>query len=134
MITLLISKDIIDIFTDMVRSIKTEVAGFLLGTTSSDSVSVKEIVVGDNIDSSPHSFRLDPYAVLHTYRLAELLELEIVALIHSHPAPPYPSVRDRNGMKLWPILWVIVSAVDMECRAWILRGKGIEEVPIVLTE
>lgn len=132
-IIILIKEEIIEAFKDLVRSTDIEVAGFLLGITSGNSAYAKELVVLDNVDLSPYSFRMDPYGIVHAYRLAEILNFDVVALIHSHPAPSYPSIRDIDGMKLWPIIWVIVSSIDMGYRAWIIRGEILEEVEVVLT-
>lgn len=121
-----------NVFKYLVSSLRIEVAGFLLGTSSEDSVYVEELVVGDNLDSSPYSFKLEPYAIIKCYELARILNLEVVALIHSHPAPPYPSVKDRAGMKLWPIPWVIVDSTSMEFRAWVLRQEDVKEVPTII--
>lgn len=133
MSTIFIPKEIIDIFNYLVKSVDIEVAGFLLGTSSGSYTYVEELVVGDNLDSSPYSFRLDPYAIIKTYELAKILNLEIVALIHSHPAPPYPSIKDRTGMRLWPIPWVIVDSTSAEVRTWILKEGKVEEVLSILT-
>ncbi len=133
MTTIFISKEVINVFNYLVRSVDVEVAGFLLGIPSGNSIYVKELVVGDNLDSSPISFKLDPYAIIGAYELAKTFNLEVVALIHSHPAPPYPSIKDIAGMKLWPIPWVIVDSVGMEVRTWILKQGGIEEVLTLLT-
>ncbi|MEM0360895.1 MAG: Mov34/MPN/PAD-1 family protein [Sulfolobales archaeon] len=122
-----------DVFKYLVSSLKIEVAGFLLGTSSEGLVRVEELVVGDNLDSSPYSFKLEPYAIVKCYELARILNLEVVALIHSHPAPPYPSVKDRTGMRLWPLPWIIVDSMSMEFRAWVLKQEDVEEVPIILT-
>lgn len=120
------------VFKYLVSSLKIEVAGFLLGTSSESSVRVEELVVGDNLDSSPYSFKLEPYAIIKCYELARILNLEVVALIHSHPAPPYPSVKDIAGMRLWPIPWVIVDSTSMEFKAWMLRQDNVEEVSIII--
>ncbi len=130
MFTIYLPTEIMDVFKYLVRSARFEVAGFLIGSTSGNSVFVEELLVGDNLDSSPHSFRLDPYAIVSAHELAKIMNLEVVALVHSHPAPPYPSIKDVKGMRLWPIPWVVVDSVSLEFRAWILKDLGVEEVLI----
>jgi len=53
-----------------------------------------------------------------------------MALIHSHPAPPNPSIKDLNGMRLWPIPWVIVDSRACRVKAWLLTSTGVYEVKL----
>lgn len=127
-----IPKVIIEIFNSLVDISNVELVGLLLGSIRCGSIYVEEIVIGENIDYSPISFRLDPYAIITTYDLAKMLNLDIVALIHSHPAPPHPSPKDLTGMRLWPIPWVIVDSITREVRVWVLE-EGLVEVKLIIT-
>lgn len=127
-----IPKVVVDVFNSLVDIANVELVGLLLGSIRYDSVYVEELVIGENIDYSSTSFRLDPHAIIAAYDLAKMLSLDIVALIHSHPAPPYPSPKDLAGMRLWPIPWVIVDSITREVRVWAL-DKGLVEVKLVIT-
>jgi proteasome lid subunit RPN8/RPN11 len=54
-------------------------------------------------------------------------EYDIMGIIHSHPAPPYPSSIDRENMKLWPVVWLIVDSRVGNYKAWI----GDREIEII---
>jgi len=104
-----------------------EVVGFLLG------VGCRALVVFpmENVASSSVEFLANPLDVVAAHNLAEALGLELIALYHSHPfGPAAPSSKDLEGMKWWPMTWLIVSAQG--ARAWRLAEGKAAEVPIEL--
>jgi len=105
-------------FLDEVKSTRYEVGGLLIGSCAGEECICKKILVGKNILENSTSFRLSDEFLANTiYSLKE--GEDIIGIIHSHPAAPYPSEVDRRYMKLWPIIWVIVNSVDLSYKAWI---------------
>lgn len=129
---IVVPRSVLDLFYWILRHAEDEVAGLLLGTNLGDVVEVRELILCENSDNSPYSFRLNPYAVLEAYSIAERYGLEVVALIHSHPAAPYPSGKDVNGMRLWCMPWVIVDSRSYSTRVWRLAANGVVEVGLDL--
>lgn len=82
-----------------------------------------------NLLRSPTEFLADPLDIVAAHNLAENLGLEVVAMFHTHPAgDPVPSARDVEGMRLWPMPWIVAS--PRGTRAWALSGDSVVEVPI----
>ena len=105
-------------FLDEVKSTRYEVGGLLLGSCAGEECICKKILIGKNILESSTRFRLSDEFLANTiYSLSE--GEDIVGVIHSHPAAPYPSEVDKRYMKLWPIVWVIVSSIDFSYKAWV---------------
>ncbi|UCE10563.1 MAG: M67 family metallopeptidase [Candidatus Thorarchaeota archaeon] len=108
-----------------------ESAALLFGTVKDEIVSVTHVETVDNLsERTAVSFSVDPE---HQYRLlieAEERGEELVAIFHSHPAPPRPSSRDLENMKLNPVVWLIASKTtgQWETRAFIVEGATYEEV------
>lgn len=83
-----------------------EICGFILGD---DSLSI--IFPVENKAENPRiEFYMDPHGILAAHRLAENLGLEVKAIYHTHPkGSPEPSGKDLEGMKLWPMPWLIIG-------------------------
>jgi len=83
-----------------------ELCGFLLGTNK-----FQVIFPVENISDNPCiEFYMDPYGILGAHKLAENLGLNVMGIYHTHIyGSPEPSSKDLNGMKLWPLPWLIVS-------------------------
>jgi proteasome lid subunit RPN8/RPN11 len=86
-----------------------EACALLLGIYKGEKVVVKEVRIAKNVNNSSTSFALDPSFVYQVLLEGEREGLDIVGIFHSHPAPPYPSSSDREGMKLWPVIWLIAQ-------------------------
>ncbi len=108
-----------------------EVVGLLVGRVEGDRVVVNYLYHASNIKHSIVEFEADPWHVVQAHVSADKYKLEVVGIYHSHPScPPAPSHLDVEGMKKWPIVWVI--ACLHETSAWILRDNklaGLEVVP-----
>jgi len=102
-----IDSSIISIIWKLARGGKGEHCGFLLGSGE------KAVIVFPvkNVSSNPLTeFYMDPAGILAAHRLAENLGLQVKAIYHTHPgSSSEPSSRDLEGMKNWPIPWLIVS-------------------------
>jgi proteasome lid subunit RPN8/RPN11 len=109
---------------------RVEVCGLLLGRVVEGCAVVEALEPLENIAASPSSFKAKPEDVYRAYVKAEGLSLEIVGIYHSHPAPPKPSGADVEGMRLWPVVWLIVSSLDSSAAAFQLQGGCVKEVEL----
>ncbi len=101
-----------------------EIIFFAIGTKTDSKSIVKGLIQCKNIAQNPSSeFIADPMCIYRTTRLAEQLNLDIIGIIHSHSAPPLPSKKDIEGMKKWPIIWIIISNTSGSMKAWLLDQK-----------
>ncbi|RLF11759.1 MAG: hypothetical protein DRJ98_02665 [Thermoprotei archaeon] len=108
-----------------------EVCGFLLGSVEGETVKVLRVYPSVNVAPSPTRFVVRPEDIYEAHVKAEKLGLEVVGIYHSHPAPPNPSDADLEGMKKWPIIWLIVSSLDGSVKAYIFRGATAVELELV---
>ncbi|MHA1615703.1 MAG: Mov34/MPN/PAD-1 family protein [Candidatus Njordarchaeales archaeon] len=114
---------------------KTEICGVLLGTVDSEGkVIVKRVKRAKNTKESPVLFEIDPEDLYQAIVEGEQEGLDIVGLYHSHPGPPRPSKRDLEGMKLWPVPWLIISSLNgsYDCYLYILEENSIARIPVIL--
>lgn len=113
-----------------------EAAALLFGKISETSVIVTRVeLVGNEATSSLTSFVVNPEEQYRLMIEAEEKEEELVGIFHSHPAPPYPSSRDKENMKLNPVVWLIASKEtgDWVSMAYIMGDHEIETVILQLT-
>ncbi|MCE4613939.1 MAG: M67 family metallopeptidase [Desulfurococcales archaeon] len=98
--------ELIHIIRLLSRNTDKEICGFLLGTDEFQVVFPVE-----NISNRPKTeFYMDPYGILIAHKLSENLGLNVMGIYHTHIyGPPEPSLKDKDGMKLWPLPWLIVS-------------------------
>lgn len=109
-----------------------EACGLLLGFKGEGEVEVVRAVLTENMDDSTVSFRVKPEELYRVYVEAEAEGLEVVGVFHSHPAPPAPSEKDLEGMKLNQVVWLILSMPSKELRAYVLGEGGVEEVEVAV--
>lgn len=108
-----------------------EVCGVLLGLIQGDNYIVKEYVATRNIEVSPVSFKADPKDLSKAISKLSEGNYDIIGIFHSHPAPPTPSARDVEGMRLWPqTVWLIYSTITHSLGAYMLRDGGIIKVKL----
>lgn len=110
-------KDLKEILSRSLSS-QIEQTGLLIGKFKERKAFVKRVVFTKNINKSSISFTIDPMEVYRTIINAEKEGLEVVGIYHSHPAPPAPSLSDKRGMKLWPVVWLIVNSITGDYAAW----------------
>lgn len=127
--TLIIPQHYLKAILKVVSSSSVEVCGFLFGKENR----VLKVRFIRNRLNSPVEFEMDPEEMLKALEEAEQENLEVVGIFHSHIAcPPIPSGKDLEGMKRWPVIWLIVNEKG-EYKAWILSEKNkISEVKIVV--
>ena len=106
-----------------------ERVGMLLGERKDDTVTVYALFRIDNIRGSKVEFEGDPWQIVVAHKSAENNGIDVVGVFHTHPScPATPSIKDVEGMKKWPIVWVI--ACPGEIRAWMLSGGSPVEVEV----
>jgi proteasome lid subunit RPN8/RPN11 len=124
-----IPRRLIEEFLSKVSSSQVETAGLLVGIVKGERAYVKRMAIGENILQSYTRFEIDVKTIIRTIETLKGEE-DIIGIIHSHPAPAYPSAIDKVGMKRWPIIWVIIDALRGVMRAWHFD----REVKIILEE
>jgi len=128
---IVIDRDVVDKLVEYVkREMPNEAVALLLGRQN-DEVEVEEVVLVSNILKSPTEFHVDPTELYMAYRKAEQKNMDIVAIFHSHPSSPYPSTLDMKFMKLNPVVWLILSTINFELKAFVLKDK-LYEVKILI--
>ncbi len=125
---LLIRKKHLRLIVERALGSDVEVVGFLIGRAVEEGVEVAELVFAENVERSPTRFRIEGEDVYRAIRTAEEKGLEIVGIFHSHPAPPAPSKLDMEGMKLWPVTWLIVDSRTGDYAAWLPSGRLVRIV------
>jgi len=129
---LVLGKEVIETLKTIARNSGIEVCGLLLGTREGETYRVLEVREIENRLKRPDAFEMEPLEMVKVLDEAERRGLEVVGIFHSHlNCPPVPSGRDLEGMKNWPVVWLIVTGD--EARAWVLRD-GLEEVEVRATE
>ncbi len=107
-----------------------EICGFLFGTREGENLIVEEVRFIPN-RLSGDAFEMEPLEMVRAIDDAEKRGLEVVGIFHSHlKCPPRPSGRDLKGMRLWPVVWLIVDEKG-NYGAFVLEGDKIREVEVI---
>ncbi|MFW9961948.1 MAG: M67 family metallopeptidase [Candidatus Sifarchaeia archaeon] len=117
-------------------SLPLEAAALLFGQMSGYSVFVYRIELMKNESlTSTTSFMVNPEEQYKLLVEAEEQDYELVGIFHSHPAPPFPSAKDKYNMKLNTVVWLIASkdSGNWESRAFLMDDEQIKEVDLYLT-
>jgi len=108
----------------------TEICGFLFGRREGETFRVEEVSFLTNRLNSATAFEMEPIEMVEAIEGAEERGLEVVGIFHSHlKCPPRPSGRDLKGMRLWPVVWLIVDEKG-DYGAFVLEGDRIREVGV----
>ena len=126
-----IPRSIIKIFIDKALESDVEECGLLIGYKKEGIYSLRALFIGMNIDRSKVSFTLDPYTIMSAYEYSERYGMDVLATIHSHPAPPRPSSMDLNNMSIWRIPWIIVDSTTGNFDIWIYED-GLRRLEYIL--
>jgi proteasome lid subunit RPN8/RPN11 len=126
------------IVTFLRRCLPHEGVGLLAGSRIGSSLIGVRFYPGQNMDSSPRRYTMDPTDVLPALADMKRRESRLGAIVHSHPnTPPVPSRTDLVEAKLPGVLSLIVGLSPViELRAWslVFDGHGVavcfEEVPV----
>lgn len=112
------------------KSLPNESCALLLGNYNNENeIKVIDSLAMRNFDESPTSFRIESQELINGYLTAEKMNLNVVGIFHSHPAPPMPSSTDKIFMEINPVVWLIYSTLINQSRAYIFEQK-IREVQL----
>jgi|1186.fasta_scaffold211617_2 proteasome lid subunit RPN8/RPN11 len=112
------------------KSLPNESCALLLGNYNNENeIKVIDSLAMRNSDESPRSFRIESQELINGYLTAEKMNLNVVGIFHSHPAPPIPSSTDKIFMEINPVVWLIYSTLINQSRAYIFEQK-IREVQL----
>ncbi len=116
----LTAKDLDALHDHAESSLPFEAVALLFGTYSELLVTVTRIELTYNEASlRTTAFMVNPEEQYRLLVEAENRGEELVGIFHSHPAPPHPSNRDKQNMKLNPVVWLIASK---ESGSWITKA------------
>jgi len=112
---------------------RTEVVYLGIGTRDDNKYFVDYFVECSNVSENPSiEFIADPLCIYNAYIEAEKSGYEIVAILHSHPGPPNPSFKDIQGMKRWPVPWIIVDSHSLAFKAWVIIDGRVSNIKIIM--
>lgn len=115
---LIIKKSDIERIVKNAMKSSVELAGFLIGVKKSEDFMVEYTYDADTANNTSISFKISPNDTYNAIKRAEEDKLEIIGIYHTHPAPPEPSLKDREGMKAWPGIWLIIDSRTGRYNAW----------------
>ncbi len=113
------------------RQLPREACGFLAG----QGELVTRWYPVRNVATQTNRFLMDAQEQVQAMLDAEVRGLQLLAIYHSHPdGSPFPSAVDLR-LTAYPDLLLVVLAPtggNWECRAFRLKGKKFEELPLLL--
>ena len=116
-----------------VNTLPNESCAILLGKRSNIKPIVQYILPMNNSSHSSIEFNIDADDLYHAYDKARLMNLDIIAIFHSHPSPPIPSAMDKIFMLINPVIWIIYSTSSHTFKAFISNNDDqIQEINILL--
>jgi proteasome lid subunit RPN8/RPN11 len=109
-----------------------EAVALIAGKTK-DEIAIAELVfTPENVDNSTATFTVDPLVLLKIYTEVEKQDKQIIAIYHTHPAPPKPSITDLSYMEVNPYIWLISSTSNPEQTKgyYLLSNRTLKEVEV----
>lgn len=124
---LYIEKALVDDLIALAEPLKEECCGFLFGYESLEDRIVSKTMVAENVaDNKIDRFEISPMEYLKAERFADLNNLRLLGIFHSHlDHPAIPSESDR--LAAYPDLsYVIISVTNQkfkDIRSWRLNAS-----------
>jgi len=116
-----------------VNTLPNESCAILLGKRSNIKPIVQYILPMNNSSHSSIEFNIDADDLYDAYEKARLMNLDIIAIFHSHPSPPIPSAMDKIFMLINPVIWIIYSTSSHTFKAFISNNDDqIQEINMFL--
>jgi proteasome lid subunit RPN8/RPN11 len=114
------------------KSSPNESVSMISGTIKDRVAFAEKVYTPENIDQSTTTFTVDPLTLLKIYTEIEEEGRILVAIYHTHPAPPQPSGTDRLYMEVNPCIWLISSTKKPEePKGHILEENGnVKEIDV----
>ena len=105
-----------------------ESCAILFGLENQNMATVERIFLTKNIEESPVNFTISPEERLEADKIERETGFKIVAIFHSHPnSEAQPSNTDRKFMELNPEVWIILSGISKQFRAFTLEKEILIE-------
>ncbi|TXT56952.1 MAG: hypothetical protein BAJATHORv1_20550 [Candidatus Thorarchaeota archaeon] len=101
-----------------------ESVSLLFGYEKGEEYHVQRVFHMANTLNSTTRFQVDPEQLYSLLVEAEEHDEVLVAIFHSHPAPPQPSTSDLANMRLNPVVWVVASKVT---GSWLYKGYFLQD-------
>ena len=115
-----------------VKTLPNESCAILLGKKSNTNSIVKYILPMNNSSHSSIEFNIDSDDLYQAYKKAVLMNLDILAIFHSHPSQPIPSAKDKLFMLINPVIWIIYSTSSNTFKAFTFDNLDqIQEISIL---
>lgn len=86
-----------------------------------------------NLSSEPSMFIADPNCIAYALALCKAINC-IPIVIHSHRVSCIPSEEDKESMKLWNTVWLIISMRRKEVCAWLTEKDTIRRIEVERTD
>ena len=116
-----------------IDTLPNESCAILLGKRSSNKPVVEYILPMNNSSHSSIEFTIDADDLYQAYNKARVMNLDIIAIFHSHPSQPIPSDMDKIFMLINPVIWIIYSTSSHIFKAFISNNNDqIQEINILL--
>jgi proteasome lid subunit RPN8/RPN11 len=128
--------DLDALYTHAERNLPLEAVALLFGQVSQLAVIINHIeLVQNEAASNRTSFSVNPEEQYRLLVEAEERGEDLIGIFHSHPAPPFPSSRDQQNMKLNPVVWLIASKDSgvWVGKAFLMEGNQVTEVDLHVT-
>ncbi|HID80544.1 MAG TPA: hypothetical protein EYP48_02375 [Ignisphaera sp.] len=110
-----------------------EVVVLALAKKSGRKLEVLKFISCKNLSSDPSMFIADPSCVIHVLTLCKTMNC-VPMIIHSHRVSCMPSEMDRESMKLWNTVWLIISTSRRVVCAWLIEQDAIRRIEIEYTD
>lgn len=128
-------KDIIDQIEEVFPN---EACGLLFGIIqdSANRYIAHEVLKFENISEYPEiSFVIDPEKLYKALCIYEEKEMQMVAIYHSHKAPPILSRSDLHYMDSWKgVVWLVFSTISHSPKfpyaGFIMKKNEVFPVPV----
>ena len=110
------------------NEIPNESCAILFGSENENMATVEKIFLTKNIEESPVNFTISPEQRLEADKIEREAGLKIVAIFHSHPnSEAHPSNTDKKFMELNPEVWIILSGISKQFKAFTLEIEIVIE-------
>jgi proteasome lid subunit RPN8/RPN11 len=107
-----------------VTTLPNESCAILLGKKSKTKSIVQHILPMNNSYHSSIEFNIESDDLYEAYNKARIMNLNILAIFHSHPAKPIPSTKD---------IWLIYSTSSHTFKAFIIdKEDEIKEINLLV--
>ena len=116
------------------NSLPAEAVALVFGKIDNEQIHALRAITLQNVSPSKKtSFSINPEIQYRLYMEAEEKGEDLVCIFHSHPAPPSPSSRDLENMRLNPVVWLIASKNTGRwlSKAYVLNNESPLEIEII---